>query len=570
MAKNNSEDRKINQLALDTKDLSDDLKLLLDKEIKEHEKSETKRSSEILAIFAAHNYYADGCSPEELRTTLEDLGPTYVKIGQIMSSRVDILPESFCKELEKLRSTVKPLDSEVARAVVEQETGKKIDELFSEFKDKPIGSASVGQVHYAVLKDGTPVVVKVQRPLIADMMAKDFELLRKLGGLANVFLDDGGTKSLDLLSTIEEFEKVTADELDFTVEAEMTKFFKENCIEDEEKISCPTVIEELTTPRLFTMTFVNGVSLAKKDYLIEQGVDLNEIGKVLIENYAHQILDVGVFHADPHQGNIMVADGKPYWIDFGMIGRLSPSDIDFIQDLVIACITADGDKLVKCIVGLGATTEKTNLDKLQDDAVMMFSKYANVTGVSDLDMTTLFDELTGLMDTHSIELPGRFTMLFRSIITIEGVIEDICPQLNLLEILSGKMTARMKEKFNLKDTLIKTGKELIDIGGKSIKIPALISDSLGLLNKGKMKVNMEVTGLDGPLDLIGEFCRYTILSVFACVLFLGSCILCMTDMEPKVAGDVPLIAVFGILFSIALAIFAVRKLWNMKKNKNKK
>ena len=567
MAKNNSEDRKINQLALDTKDLSDDLKLLLDKEIKEHEKRETKRSSEILAIFAAHNYYADGCSPEELRTTLEDLGPTYVKIGQIMSSRVDILPESFCKELEKLRSTVKPLDSEVARAVVEQETGKKIDELFSEFKDKPIGSASVGQVHYAVLKDGTPVVVKVQRPLIADMMAKDFELLRKLGGLANVFLNDGGTKSLDLLSTIEEFEKVTADELDFTVEAKMTKFFKENCIEDEEKISCPTVIEELTTPRLFTMTFVNGVSLAKKDYLIEQGVDLNEIGKVLIENYAHQILDVGVFHADPHQGNIMVADGKPYWIDFGMIGRLSPSDIDFIQDLVIACITADGDKLVKCIVGLGATTEKTNLDKLQDDAVMMFSKYANVTGVSDLDMTTLFDELTGLMDTHSIELPGRFTMLFRSIITIEGVIEDICPQLNLLEILSGKMTARMKEKFNLKDTLIKTGKELIDIGGKSIKIPALISDSLGLLNKGKMKVNMEVTGLDGPLDLIGEFCRYTILSVFACVLFLGSCILCMTDMEPKVAGDVPLIAVFGILFSIALAIFAVRKLWNMKKNK---
>ncbi len=570
MAKNNSEDRKINQLALDTKDLSDDLKLLLDKEIKEHEKRETKRSSEILAIFAAHNYYADGCSPEELRTTLEDLGPTYVKIGQIMSSRVDILPESFCKELEKLRSTVKPLDSEVARAVVEQETGKKIDELFSEFKDKPIGSASVGQVHYAVLKDGTPVVVKVQRPLIADMMAKDFELLRKLGGLANVFLDDGGTKSLDLLSTIEEFEKVTADELDFTVEAEMTKFFKENCIEDEEKISCPTVIEELTTPRLFTMTFVNGVSLAKKDYLIEQGVDLNEIGKVLIENYAHQILDVGVFHADPHQGNIMVADGKPYWIDFGMIGRLSSGDIDFIQDLVIACITADGDKLVKCIVGLGATTEKTNLDKLQDDAVMMFSKYANVTGVSDLDMTTLFDELTGLMDTHSIELPGRFTMLFRSIITIEGVIEDICPQLNLLDILSGKMTARMKEKFNLKDTLIKTGKELIDIGGKSIKIPALISDSLGLLNKGKMKVNMEVTGLDGPLDLIGEFCRYTILSVFACVLFLGSCILCMTDMEPKVAGDVPLIAVFGILFSIALAIFAVRKLWNMKKNKNKK
>ena len=196
---------------------------------------------------------------------------------------------------------------------------------------------------------------------------------------------------------------------------------------------------------------------------------------------------------------------------------------------------------------------------------MLLAKYANITGVDGLDMDTLFGELIDLMDANAIELPGRFTMLFRSVITIEGVIEDICPELNLLKILSDRMAARVKNNFDLKATITNLGKEIYNLGGKSLKLPAQISDSLGLLNKGKMKVNMEVTGLDEPLSLIAEFARYTILSVIACVLFIGSCILCTTNMMPKAAGDVPLVAVVGILFSIALGIFAVRKLWKMKK-----
>ena len=567
MANKGNTESNLQKVANGARELSDDLKSLLAKEIKDNEKSETKRSSEILAIFAAHDYYADGLSPEELRTTLEDLGPTYVKIGQIMSSRVDILPESFCNELEKLRSTVKPLEPEVAKAVVENETGKKIEEIFSEFVDEPLGSASVGQVHRATLLDGTKVVVKVQRPLIADLMARDFELLKKLAGVANVFLDDGSSKTIDLMTLLEEFEKVTADELDFRVEAETTRFFKENCIEDEEKISCPTVIDDLCTERLFTMTLVDGLSLAKKDKLIEQGVDMNAVGQVLIENYVHQVLDVGVFHADPHQGNIMVADKKPYWIDFGMVGRLSPKDIDLLSDAVLSIITANTEKLISTVNSLGATSANTDPDKLQADAEQLLAKYANITGVDGIDMETLFGELMDLMDRNAIELPGRFTMLFRSIITIEGVIEDICPELNLLAILSDKMTAHMKSSFDIKETITKIGKELLNVGGKSVKLPALIADSLAKLNSGKMKVNMEVTGLDGPLDVIGEFCRYTILTLLACVLFIGSCILCTTDMKPEVAGGVPLIALFGILFSVALAIFAVRKLWKMKDKK---
>ena len=552
---------RLERLQAGAKDMSADLKNLLENDIKEKDKDEKKRSSEILSIFAAHNYYANGLTPEELRTTLEDLGPTYVKIGQIMSSRVDILPQNFCDELGKLRATVKPLDPQVARAVIEHETGKKIDDIFSEFKDEPLGSASIGQAHYGVLKDGTPVVVKVQRPLIADMMIQDFKLLRKLADVANVITEDSGSQTIDLVSTIEEFEKVTYEELDFTVEAENTKFFKEHCIEDETKVSCPTVIDELCTERIFTMTFCKGYSISKKEEIVEAGYDVMQIGQNLIENYVHQVLDVGVFHADPHQGNIIVADGVPCWIDFGMVGRITEKDIDMIQNLIMSVLKADSEKLVNTVSSMGATAADTDMDALSEAADEMLAKYANVTSVEELDMTTLFNEITTLATENNISLPGRFTMLIRSIITLEGVIEEFCPELNLLNIISDKLMTRVKNNIDIKGAAIKYGKEFLEISGKSIKLPALIADALANLNRGKTKVNMNITGIDEPLDRIGNFLRYVILAIFACVLFIGSCILCLTGLKPRVADDVPLLAVAGILFSIALAIFAVRKLW---------
>ena len=256
-------DEKMDELKKTTAEMSDNMKQLLSGQMKDYQKREKHRSAEILGVFAKHNFYANGLTPEELRSTLEDLGPTYVKIGQIMSSRVDLLPESYCKELEKLRQNVQELDPALARAVIEQETGKKIDEIYQEFRDKPIGSASIGQAHYAVLKDGTPVVTKVQRPLIADMMRQDFVLLKKMASVFNVVMEgaDNAEDQLDLLSVIEEFEKVTEEELDCRVEAENNKYFKEHCIEDESKVTCPDVFDELTTERIFTMSFVDGYSI---------------------------------------------------------------------------------------------------------------------------------------------------------------------------------------------------------------------------------------------------------------------------------------------------------------------
>ena len=478
------------QIMHSTEEMSAELKRLLESEIDAFKKREKHRSTEMLAIFARHNFYANGFTPRELRTTLEDLGPTYVKIGQIMSSRVDLLPKEYCRELEKLRDSVKPLDPAVAKAVIEQETGKKIDEIYSEFRDEPLGSASIAQAHYGVLKDGTRVVTKVQRPLIAGMMRKDLALLSKLADLVNVIEEDSDEQVIDFKSVIAEIEHVTKAELDFRVEAENTRLFREKCLDDEENISCPAVIDDLTTERIFTMTYIDGCSVADTEKLAAEGCDPDAIGRALVDSYLHQVLDVGIFHADPHQGNILVSHGKPYWIDFGMIGRVTDKDIDLIQEMVKALVIHDADALVNAVMSMGAASEKTDRARLTRDAELFIEKYMNVKSVSDINVTEVFDEVMGLAAKNHVSMPGRFTMLARSLTTMEGVVEQLCPDLNIFDMLYDKLKTRARQKMDIPRELLEKGSELVKAGRKTARIPLLFSEVLEGMAKGKTRVSV--------------------------------------------------------------------------------
>ena len=548
------------QIKHSTEEMSAELKRLLESEIAAFQKREKHRSTEMVAIFARHNFYANGFTPQELRTTLEDLGPTYVKIGQIMSSRVDLLPAEYCRELAKLRDSVKPMDPAVAKAVIEQETGKKIDEIYTEFRDEPLGSASIAQVHYGVLKDGTRVVTKVQRPLIADMMRKDFMLLNKLADLVNVIEEDSDEQVIDFKSVIAEVERVTKAELDFRVEAENTRLFREKCLEDEELISCPTVINDLTTERIFTMTYIDGCSVANTEKLAAEGCDLDKIGRIIVDSYLHQVLDAGIFHADPHQGNILVSHGKPYWIDFGMIGHVTDKDIDLIQEMVKALLLQDADSLVNAVMGMGAASEKTDRAKLTRDAEMFIEKYMNVKSVSDINAIEVYDEVMSLAAKNHVSMPGRFTLLARSITTMEGVVEQLCPDLNIFNMLYDKMKTRARQNMNIQRELLEKGSELVKAGKKAARIPLLASDVLEGLVKGKTRVRVELSDYEEPLNRILYVLRYTVLTMVALVLFIGSCILCTTDFKPLLANGMPLLAVAGIVFSIALTIFSIKRL----------
>ena len=543
--------------------MTPDLEKLLASEIRE-DKKEKKRAAQMLGVLAKHNFYANGLTPEELRTTLEDLGPTYVKIGQIMSSRVDLLPEKYCVELEKLRQNVKPLDPAVSRAVIEAETGKKIDEIYREFRDEPIGAASIGQVHYGVLLDGTKVVTKVQRPLIADMMQKDFDLLKGLGGLlGGGDSDSSDGEAMDLVTIIEEFEKVTKEELDFRIEAENTKFFKEVVLDDG-KVTCPTVIEELTTERIFTMTFVEGCSVSKKEKLAEQGTDPMKVGREILESYLHQVFDAGIFHADPHQGNIMVSGGKVHWIDFGMIGEITEADITALENIVVGLLRSDTDAMADGVMAIGTSGAGCDRNKLKDDLELFSAKYMNVSSLSDIDFSALLGEVCDLADRHHITMPGRFTMLVRSFLTIEGVMEQLCPELDLFEVISDKLMDRMKKSFSLEKEIMNLGQGVLDVGKKVSRIPQLIADTLSDIMKGRLKVNLELTGYEELISELGAKINDIILVIIGCVLFSGGCRLCSTQIRPILPNGMPLIAVIVLMIGGSMLLFALKRIFRKK------
>ena len=531
------------------------------------EKLRKQRSAEIWSVFAKHNFYVNGFDPKELRTTLEDLGPTYVKMGQIMSSRSDILPEKYCIELAKLRSEVAPMDASAARAVIEEETGKRIDEIYSEFRDEPIGSASVAQAHYGVLKDGTRVVTKVQRPEIAEMMRRDFVLLKKLASAVNVAVEaDNSLGVLDFHSVLKELENVTEEELDFRIEAENTRVFRENCIEDDSVISCPTVIDELSTERILTMTYVDGFSIANKERVDSAGWDRQAIGKAIIENYMHQVLDVGIFHADPHQGNIMIRNnGVPCWIDFGMIGRVSDRSINVIQSMITSVLKKDAESLANSALSIATVRGKVNKTKLTEDLNSLLERYASFTSIDELDLGKVLTDLTKTMAEHRITMPGEYTLLTRSLITLEGVIDDFCPELNLISFLSDKMLERARANFDLRSKVADVLGSIASTGVKTFHLPATISDVLQTLTKGRMKINFELTGYDDFMKRINTTVKDVILAAFSCVLFSGSCRLCVADIQPKLDG-IPVFALIGFVVSIALGIYTI---CSVAKNRNK-
>lgn len=544
--------------------ITPDLERLLADELKE-EKKNKKRSAQMISVLAKHNFYANGLTPVELRTTLEDLGPTYVKIGQIMSSRVDLLPENYCRELETLRQNVKELDPQIARAVIEAETGKKIDEIYSEFRDEPIGSASIGQVHYGVLRDGTKVVTKVQRPLIAETMQKDFDLLKKLAPL----LDGGNADNQDsdamsFATIIDEFEKVTWEELDFRIEAANTKFFKDRILTDG-TATCPTVIDELTTERIFTMTFVEGCSVSKKEKLPEQGTDAMKVGREILESYLNQIFDAGIFHADPHQGNIMVSDGKVHWIDFGMVGEITEADITALENIVVGLLRSDTDAMADGVLAIGKSSAGCDRNKLKDDLELFSAKYMNVSSLSDIDFSALLGEVCDLADQHHIVMPGRFTMLVRSFLTIEGVMEQLCPELDLFEVISGKLMDRMKKSFSLEKEIKNLGAGVLDVGKKVSRIPQLFADMLSDIMKGRLKVNFELTGYEELIQELNTKINDIILVIIGCVLFSGGCKLSETQIKPVLPNGMPLFAVIVLMIGSSMLIFALKRIFRKKK-----
>lgn len=507
------------------------------------------RLREIIRILG-RNQIHKGVTPEKVRAIFEDLGPTFVKLGQIMSMRMDMLPPEYCEELVKLRVDVRPMPFSEVQELIESEYDKPLSAVFRSFDETPIGSASIAQVHAAVLKNGYPVAVKVQRPGIRETMARDIALLHRAARLFNI-THLAHHSVVDLHMVLDEMWQVAQQEMDFLLEAQNAEEFRAGNA-DVAFVSVPKIEHSLTTSKVLVMEYIEGYAIDDLDALHSQEYDLAEIGAKLADNYVKQIIDEGFFQADPHPGNLRIRGGKIVWIDLGMMGRITPKDQKLLRQAVGAIVKGDIEEIKQVILTMGVCHKSIDHDRLYLDVDTLFRKYGSM-GMANIDLGKMLEEVMGVAKAHHISMPKGVSMLGRGMITIEGVLAVLSPETNIIEIMSNHMFSEIMRDFNWQKELVSTLRKLYRSGRKMADLPAQMSDALGLILKGQAKVNVKFLGAEHMLSVI---INRVIKCIFSSALLIGSCLICTTEMQPKIL-HIPLLGLVGFAAALVLGTWTL-------------
>ncbi len=512
------------------------------------------RFREILKILHEHKVN-EGLTPEKAVAVLEDLGATFVKLGQIASTHPDMLPPEYCEAFGALRSKSKPLPAEVAREKAAAELGRPLEEAFCEFDDTPLGSASIAQVHRAVLaKGGQVVAVKVQRPGVVEQVTQDLAIMERLVELYGKVA--GGSARLSVKDLVDELVRTSKDELDFTVEAKnLERFGKNNAGRD--GVSCPRCYMDLCRPGLLVEDFAAWPSVEDAGGIAGFDASAREAFAYLVaDNYVRQMLEDGFYHADPHAGNVLVTGDATSgfgveWIDFGMMGKATAAERAVLSDIVEAVAKSDAYALKRAILKVATPTGSVDHGKLLASCEDVIGKYMDVD-LEGFDTAALVSDMMGGLQDDGYEIAPFLVTLARGLVTLEGTIRFISPNLNIMRVLVdylaenldvGRVAARARR-------IVGTG---LEGAGALAGLPARVSETLDMLQKGQVKI-----GLDFDLERKAAGFKTTLdtfsLALIAAALFIGSCIMCTTAMEPRILG-VPFIGAAGFACGLALAIY---------------
>ena len=494
-----------------------------------------------------------GLTPEKLRLILQELGPTYIQLGQIMSLHSDILPKEYCEELMKLCSDVEPMPFEQVEEVLYESFGCKWNEIFSRIDKKPLGAASIAQVHYAVLKNGDEVVVKVQRKGIHDIMSRDITMLHKAVRLVPPVPIKG---IVDFDMVLDEMWAVAQEEMNFLTEASnMEEFARNN--KDIVFAATPCLYREYTTSCVLVMEYIDGYRIDDKENLQKDGYDLNEIGSKLVDNYIKQVIEDGFFHADPHPGNVHIRDGKIVWMDMGMMGRLSERDKKEIGKAVTGIALNDIGMIQDAVLAVGDFRGEPDTARLYKDIRMLIDKYGNQE-MGQIDVAVFMQELMEIMKTNKIALPHGFTMLARGLTQMEGVLADIAPSINMVEIAAARLKEQMWQNFDWKSELKNTGKTLYKSAHRAITLPQQLAHIIEEYERGQTRINLDMHSSDQLSGLLHRLVRNIVMGLWVMALLISSSIVCTTDMKPRILG-IPALGVLGYLFAVIIVLYTIVK-----------
>ena len=520
---------------------------------------DAERLKQILGVLKKHDAI-HGFTPEKLRLVLLDLGPTYIKLGQIMSFRTDLLPEEYCLELTKLRARVPPMSFETVREIIELELKKPLTELFSSFGEESIGSASIAQVHPAVLKSGEAVVVKVQRQGIYEKMERDMSVLKKAGSILK--LSGKVARNLDLSSLIDELWNAMKEELDFSKEADNLIRFMENQ-KDVPYVTSPTVYMDYTTSRVLTMTNMKGFNIIQKEAIQEAGIDFHQLGIQIAENFCKQVIDDRFFHGDPHTGNIRVMDGKVAWIDLGMMGVVSDALYMCITDCINAILSNDMFALTDSFFQYCQPKQEIDRTVVSGKFGMIVNHYLS-SGIGQMDVGRLFTEMMNVIQEAQVRIPQEMTIFVKSLVTIEGTIAYAAPDISFMTIVSDYMKAKKLRELDLVDIIGKSGHKILRSSRKAMDLPGDLADTVKLLKNGNLSIHTENVRSSKELRTEGRRFANIIRALLMIGLYLLAGLTVNAPGLPTILG-IPWLSFAALFIGTILLFMTLIDTWRMNK-----
>lgn len=522
-------------------------------EISIKDKTSHKRMNEIVRIMRQYKVL-HGLTPEQAVEVLQALGPTYVKIGQLASNRSDLLPKAYCDAFEKLRDDANPMPFDVVIEQIDRAYGKSWHEVFASIDPVPLGAASIAQVHKATLLDGTTVAVKVRRPGVAESMAEDIMLMKHLLALGEFASNSHRDILLSLEGFIEEIERTTASEVDFTSELHNLMRFHDE-LADEEGVTSPVAYPQYSCESVLVMEFVQGTEISHTQALREQGIDVSALARRVCQSYVTQVLDDGFFHADPHPGNILVRDGEVVWIDLGMVGTLTVSERMLVGKVFTAVATDNAYLLKEAVMGLVHVLGPVDHGALLEALSRLLAEYSTAE-MKEINVGTVLTEVIEVLRGQNMMMTSSVTMLARGFVTIEGVMAQVAPDISVIEIVSKHVIAQQADPKFLATQLIDLATTSAASAEALAKLPTQLSNTLEMIDRGQIKVNGDIDVSSRILATAYAAVGRISLATLSAGLFLGSSILCTTAMQPQLLG-VPLLGVLGYVGAFVLGAYTV-------------
>ena len=495
-------------------------------------------------------------APEQLRMAFAELGPSFIKLAQILSSRPDLITKRYADEFKKLQDRVPPFPAEEAIRIIEQETGGKLNDIFIDFDRTPIAAASIAQVFRARLIDGSDIIIKVQRPHIREQIETDIGILMYAANLLEKYIPE--SSFFNPTGIVEEFSRTVRKELDFLEEARNCMRFRKN-FEHSTDIYIPKVFEEHSTDRVIIMERIEGVRIDDIEEITRQGLNRKRLAKVGVDAYFKQVLEDGFFHADPHPGNIFaMPSGQIAFIDFGIVGRVSPELRETMASTFLALIQKDFDKLIDQYIELGLVPEHVDLEAFRKEFKADLSDfleplYGMTMGQINFNFADYIDTVTRIAVKHNMKIPSDLLLVNKAMLVLENLGSELDPGFDFIAAAGPYASKLVRERLSPGRLFEKARKNVMEVSDFAMLFPKQIRQIIQKVLKDDIGIRMTHVGMEKLIKDMDRSTNRIAFSMIISAILLSSAIMHATGAGPSIFGMSLLgISAFGIAFFLGI------------------